>query len=114
MVTELMDKYEWFVFEHPRYSPHLASCNCRLFPKMKERPRGYGFELEDEIIFATKEVIIKNPMLPPLTVSYGECENALTMAWRLLRGAEHWMEIIYAKFMSYKEGKFAFGLDLEI
>ncbi|GFN80940.1 histone-lysine N-methyltransferase SETMAR [Plakobranchus ocellatus] len=38
MVTELLDKYEWSVIEHLRYSPDLAPCDVWLFLKIKERP----------------------------------------------------------------------------
>ena len=32
---ELLDHFEWEVFDHPPYSPDLAPSDCHLFPNMK-------------------------------------------------------------------------------
>ncbi|GFN81617.1 histone-lysine N-methyltransferase SETMAR [Plakobranchus ocellatus] len=57
MVIQMLGEYECSKLEHSLYSPDLTSCDYWLFPKMKENLRGHRFELEDDIIFATKKAI---------------------------------------------------------
>ena len=42
---------------HPRYSPDLAPCDFCLFPKLKEKLRGYHYETIEKMKEAVTKVI---------------------------------------------------------
>ncbi|GFT92749.1 mariner Mos1 transposase [Trichonephila clavipes] len=44
VVRRFLAKNNVCVFNHPPYSPDLASCSCSLFPKLKIKLKGCYFE----------------------------------------------------------------------
>ena len=52
---EFIEGMEVQLFEHPAYSPNLASCDIGLFPYVKLRMKGRRLSSEEELIVAFQE-----------------------------------------------------------
>ena len=55
LITNYLTKMGINTVPHPPYSPDLAPCDFWLFPKLKEKLRGCGYEIIEE----TKEAVTK-------------------------------------------------------
>ena len=47
--TLLLELFHWDIFEHPLYSPDLATLDLFLFPKMKEHLPGKCFANDEDL-----------------------------------------------------------------
>ena len=45
----LREQFHWDIFEHPPYSPYLATSDVFLFPKMKEHRDGKRFTIYEDL-----------------------------------------------------------------
>ena len=57
LVTDYLTKMGIKTVPHPPYSPDLAPCDFWLFPKLKEKLRGYRYETIEEMNEAVMKVI---------------------------------------------------------
>ena len=57
LVTDYLTKMGIKTVPHPLYSPDLAPCDFRLFPKLKENLRGYRYETIEEVKEAVTKII---------------------------------------------------------
>ena len=57
LVTDYLTKMGIKTVRHPPNSPDLAPCDFWLFPKLKEKPRGYRYETIEEMKEAVTTVI---------------------------------------------------------
>ena len=45
----LLDQFGWDIITHPPYTPDLATCDCHLFPKLKEHLAARRFSNNDKV-----------------------------------------------------------------
>ena len=57
LVTDYLTKMGIKTVPHPLYSPDLVSCDFWLFPKLKEKLRGYRYETIEDMKEAATKVI---------------------------------------------------------
>ena len=57
LVTDYLTKMNIKIVPEPPYSPDLAPCDFCLFPKPKEKIRGFRYETPEEMIEAVTKVI---------------------------------------------------------
>ena len=57
LVTDYLTEMGIKTVSHPPYSPDLAPCDFYLFPKLKEKLRGYRYETIEEMKEAVMKVI---------------------------------------------------------
>ncbi|GFG39282.1 hypothetical protein Cfor_02207 [Coptotermes formosanus] len=74
-------EFDWEVFEHPAYSPGLASSDFHLLPALKEFLGGRRFKSNEEVKDAVKEGLngltaeVYDEGIPSLITRYDKCLN---------------------------------------
>jgi histone-lysine N-methyltransferase SETMAR len=77
----MLQEFGWEVFEHPAYSPDLATSDFHLFPKLKEFLGGRRFKSDEEVKDAVKEWLIGlvaevyDEVIQKLVTRYDKCLN---------------------------------------
>jgi histone-lysine N-methyltransferase SETMAR len=77
----MLQEFGWEVFDHPAYSPDLATSDFHLFPKLKEFLGGRRFKSDEEVKDAAKEWLnglaaeVYDEGIQKLVTRYDKCLN---------------------------------------
>ncbi|GBM24481.1 hypothetical protein AVEN_92995-1 [Araneus ventricosus] len=49
LTQQRLEQFKWVAYDHPAYSPDLATCDFHLFPELKNKIGGQNFQKNEEI-----------------------------------------------------------------